>query len=592
MRSKRLGFAVLLGFVTLGNMASAQQDLFYDTVDVRVVTLEVMVTDGDGQPVRGLGKDDFQLLVDKQPVSISNFFAVEKGTAVVDDPAAAPEALPQPETERLNLVVFLDDVHISPMNRNQILSNLRRYLVEEVGGDDQVMLARLSDEMRVEQGFTSDKEALFSTLDRLESSTGRQISIDASMRQLLSGIESTRLGNDTVQVGPVGVSVRDAELTENTAESQAGQVETLARQRYQLADAALGAMRGFVDTLAGMKGRKALLYVSDGIPLNPGEGLAQAWIEKYERWIIDQQVSSLQGRLTSLVALDLDLTEELGEFNGYASSSRVSIYPISLGTRLAREQASAARAGTGSIDGGGGASRGVAALEQFSVESSLLQMAAETGGVAYTRSANIGDLMDQVKQDFETFYSLGYSPTRETDGPVDVEVRVQRPDVVVRHVRSVESKDPLDRLQDLTLSALHHGIEDNPLGVRLESGDQEPSEGGRVRVSLMVQIPFGNLLLLPQEAHHAGRVTLFVIIRDEETRGMSPFQHIELPLQVPNDQILQVLTQAAAYPLNLNMEPGRKRISVGVRDHLARTDATLTVEIDVDAGNPARGSAQ
>ncbi len=39
----------------------------------------------------------------------------------------------------------------------------------------------------------------------------------------------------------------------------------------------LGRLRFVVNSLAGVTGRKALLLVTDGIPLNPGEELAQAF---------------------------------------------------------------------------------------------------------------------------------------------------------------------------------------------------------------------------------------------------------------------------------------------------------------------------
>ncbi len=49
---------------------------------------------------------------------------------------------------------------------------------------------------------------------------------------------------------------------------------------------------------------------------------------------------------------------------------------------------------------------------------------------------------------------------------------------------------------------------------------------------------------------------------------------VELPLNIPNDQILAVMARKAAYPLKLEMQGGRQRPAIGIRDHLAEVSAT------------------
>ena len=45
------------------------------SVDVKVVNVDVSVTDGGGKTVNGLTKDDFEVLEDGQPQAITNFSA-------------------------------------------------------------------------------------------------------------------------------------------------------------------------------------------------------------------------------------------------------------------------------------------------------------------------------------------------------------------------------------------------------------------------------------------------------------------------------------------------------------------------------------
>ena len=68
------------GAATQDDAASLLSTNFIDTVDVNVINVDVFVTDKDGHRVTGLTQDDFELLVDKRPVAISNFYAVDEAT--------------------------------------------------------------------------------------------------------------------------------------------------------------------------------------------------------------------------------------------------------------------------------------------------------------------------------------------------------------------------------------------------------------------------------------------------------------------------------------------------------------------------------
>src|SRR5436309_10532217 len=100
---------------------------FKESIEVSVVNLDVYVTDKKGQPVTGLKKEDFQVLEDGRPVEISNFFAESRGTEPAAPAASggpgqsAPE---RPVSQRLRLVVFVDDVNLTAANRIRILQNV------------------------------------------------------------------------------------------------------------------------------------------------------------------------------------------------------------------------------------------------------------------------------------------------------------------------------------------------------------------------------------------------------------------------------------------------------------------------------------
>src|ERR1044072_8299073 len=65
---------------------------FGEEIDVRVVNLEVVVTDRKGERVSGLSAADFTLSVDGKPVPVEYFSEIREGRlqATADAPAGAP----------------------------------------------------------------------------------------------------------------------------------------------------------------------------------------------------------------------------------------------------------------------------------------------------------------------------------------------------------------------------------------------------------------------------------------------------------------------------------------------------------------------
>src|SRR6476659_2470464 len=90
-----------------------------ETIDVRVVNVEAVVTGRSGQQVRGLAAGDFRLLVDGKEVPVEYFAEVADGASVTGEtPAAAPTPstspsvpVPVPAGEAVgrSYLVYVDD---------------------------------------------------------------------------------------------------------------------------------------------------------------------------------------------------------------------------------------------------------------------------------------------------------------------------------------------------------------------------------------------------------------------------------------------------------------------------------------------------
>lgn len=585
MRTKWLVLGVLVWSIPFGNRVGlAQERLFFDAVEVKVASVEVVVEDGDGKKISGLTADDFEILEDGARQEITYFSAQENGQLIQNaDPAAGEAADAPATTERLHLAIFLDDVHLAPQNRNRVFERLGAYLESSLKPTDLVLIARISDRLVIEQPFTADVTVLKATLERLADTAGSALAMDAAYRRLLREIASTALSDQ--DSAPAARSLQaeqkisEADSIEIAARNQARDVFALGEDRRLRVNRTIASLKTAVSSLAGLRGRKALIFLSDGLPVRPAESLAEAWREKYEQWAMRNDKRDIMNELTRATSLGTESQSELNELAKQASASRVAFYVLSPGSTASRG-VSGAEIG-GGASGGASIARGAAATEAFEGEASLLQLAETTGGKARTRNLDIESLLNGVREDFGTFYSLGYNPKTEAQNGVrPVKVKLKgRPDATVRYTRHLGDEDPVDQLRQLTLSALYHGLTENPLQIELEPKPAELTGNDVYRVDVLVKIPFEKLLLLPQEENHVGRLTLFVVVQDHKSQNLSTLSRVELPLKIPNEDILAVMTQKAAYPLQLEMKGGSQRLAIGIRDHLARVSAT--VELDV-----------
>lgn len=114
-------------------------DLFADTIDVRVVNVEVVVTDHEGYRIQGLEASDFELLVDGLPVPISYFTEVDDGHAMtsLEDgwPPNAREArarnvplLDLDEPVGTSFLIFIDQFSVVRRYRERVLDRLTEEL--------------------------------------------------------------------------------------------------------------------------------------------------------------------------------------------------------------------------------------------------------------------------------------------------------------------------------------------------------------------------------------------------------------------------------------------------------------------------------
>ena len=534
---------------------------FLDVVDVSVVNVDVYVTDKKGNRITGLKREDFELTVQKKPVAITNFYAVEGGVAHTE--AGVPLAPAQdldprlladdrrrrvPEDQRLHLVIYVDNLNLRPFTRNRALRYVRGFLNNRLRPGDEVMLVTYERSLHVRHHFTSDPEIIGSALYEVEEMSGMGVHADSDRRDILRDIYEA----DSVNV------VR-------------GRATQYAESLYSDMRFTVDALTEIVDTLAGLPGRKAILYVSDGLPMRAGEDVFHALSDRFQA----------SGDNFLMDGLRYDLSRDFQKLTSRANAHRVTFYTLeAAGLRTY----SFMDASNSTIGGG---SR-IDQIHFSNIQSSLRLMAHETGGMVLVNTNNFQPLLDRVAEDFDTYYSLGFSPGSAESGRYHrIGVKVKgRKGLVVRTRDGYRDKPVSTRMSEGTLAALHYGYQSNPLGIEIEVGDEREHSSGQVLVTVKVRIPIGRISFLPQAEMQRGRLRLFVGARDQDG-GLSPIQDVPLPIEIPQADFEHAREQFYEYSMNLLMRRGRQVVAVGVRDEIGAVNGFATRGLSVRG--PQRG---
>ena len=147
---------------------------FHEEVEVRVMDLDVVVTDKAGRPVPDLKREDFTVKVGGKMVSIDYFARVEEGAIHAPDLAtASPDQILtayRREDEAYvprHFLIYVDLGHLEPGGRRRGAEALRD-LVTRLGPSDRGRVVVFDRRTKPVTDWTSSKEELLSAIAKAE----------------------------------------------------------------------------------------------------------------------------------------------------------------------------------------------------------------------------------------------------------------------------------------------------------------------------------------------------------------------------------------------------------------------------------------
>jgi VWFA-related protein len=517
---------------------------FTEHVEVRVMDLDVVVTDRDGRPVPDLKREDFTVRVGGKVVPIDYFARVEAGvihapdlsTASPDQVLAAYREAAQAYVPR-HFLVYVDVGHLAPDGRKRGLEAVRD-LVTRLGPNDRGRVVLFDRRSRELAGWTSSKEALFAALTKIEEG-GLGMSRLDSERQALTGIDTVMGRNPREQ------AVHREAVARGYAEQSRAEVRDLLRD-----------VATELTTLAPLTGKKAFLFVSGGFEFQPGQVMA----------------AYAAGQANIPSSVNRDVSADLETVTRRANASEITFYTLD-----ARGLDPAG--GSSAADNPLLARSGVAFLARQDSQEGLVALARETGGIALLNSNDVVTGVSRVYQDTSAYYSIGVTLAKiPSSGHQAVRVESNRPGLTVRARRGYTASSEADRERDRVQAALktNFSATDIPLTLRTEP----PTRAGkRYRFAISVVFPAAGLTFSPAEKGRRATAEVSLAAMDDNGR-MS---------ETSKDQMMFTLPEGATpsnamlqYKTNLETRKGNHRIVVSVRDRTTGRTGTATADVRVE----------
>jgi VWFA-related protein len=147
-----------------------------EKVEVRLVTVQVLVLDRKNRTVPGLTAEDFDVTVDGTPVPVDTL-DVSCPLGMAEDPkAASASAVRQaptagPAERRIVLVFDYFHVNMSQETREEALTGAVRMVRSRAAPGDEIMVVAFANGVRIEQPFTKDHDEVLGTLARMRRDT-------------------------------------------------------------------------------------------------------------------------------------------------------------------------------------------------------------------------------------------------------------------------------------------------------------------------------------------------------------------------------------------------------------------------------------
>ena len=547
-----------------------------------IVLVNVVARDKHGKPIDDLSRDDFVLRDNGLEQKIA-LFAVEEtsGTAAASVASSSPAALtftnrPAPNIAAVTVFLF-DELNTKLTDQELAKKDFLRYL-RGLPADSRVAVFVLGDSLALLHDFSEDMASLLAALGKHTNRVNPEV--DAATAPPASAHSLT------------GDQTTTAQWDDFMKSSNQPYVDYTETVRATRTAAALETIAGH---LQGIPGRKTLIWVSGGFPIQlglhntvdsipqsnagvrqsggsvgrsgKGGGGAGAGGRGGGRSGGNSQPgsassSSATSLTTELPGTGLSFESDVSRAVRALNEADVAVYPVEARGVVVSAAYQADRSSIGKR------SKPPKAVSppDFNYET-LETLAEETGGRAFHHINDLSSAIQEAASDARVSYSLAFSPTADSlDGSYHrLEVTVRRPDVKLRY-RPGYVAAPDKAVAPSLAEAIANPVALAGIGFTVHL---EPVEGG---YKASMTIDPRNITLEPKDGKWTGSLQFLVVVGKVE-------QLTTIPLNFSEATFHHVQDKGLALGARVKTPPGTTGFSLGFRDIPSGMVGTLHVPL-------------
>ncbi len=529
---RRLLFVLPLMFQAAAQQAPPEPVIRSTT---RLIQLNVIVHDRHGQPVRDLKKEDFTVLDNGKAQAVS-IFSMDSNAVLPQVAKPAPNVFTNQLREKSAVpssvtVILLDELNTKYEDKVWAKQQVVKFL-GTIHAEDRVAIYVLGRGLRVLHDFTTDSSDLLQKLSKYN-----------------GGILPEGVSSADNSFGPDAGSQLDSWMNGGGGASGAeADFYTINR-----VEGTLHAIDFIANHLASLPGRKNLIWVSGGFPLQIGFDSIEAMTDP-----------SRQQR-----SFGPEVERTINALN----NGNVAIYPVDSRGLVAPAEFSAVNR---SINNAPKLSMGKIVEHQ----ETMSVLADRTGGHAYYNTNDLAKAIREAVDDSVLTYTLGFYPTGGShDGKFHkLQVKTSAAGTNVRYRKGYfdteeKPQDVKARREELR-DAVWSPMDASAMGLLVQVAAADPSHPAELNV--FVRVNPGAIGLTANGATSDGALDLLFIQKNEQGKQFSGIDDT-VTLALKPESVTKLRKEGLIYHKFVARVPQATQLRVVVRDASSGTLGSVTV---------------
>jgi VWFA-related protein len=541
-------------------------------VSTRLVLVDVVVTDKQGKPVKGLRAEDF-VVQEKGKTQKVAFFSPPREGENQASAATLPTGIysnkPEYRSSGGPVTVLLLDAVNTPFKdqayaRQQMLKFAREQYQK---GQRRFAIYTLTGSLGVLQDFTSDPQVLIAALEKYKPE-----------EQVLQNAVPQPLSGGAGDAGP-GMQAMLAQAQGAAQNFISAQVGYALDRRVEVT---LQAMRSLARELGGMPGRKQVIWLTAGFPFE----LIPENRDVSDAELLADLPNIQQKSVNTIAAGSIAANErqayspQIRDVAAQIASAQISIYPIDVrglvsGMEFLREDG-ANRQSLSNPD------RAILRVSDVSAsQDSMREIAKETGGMAYMNQNEVREGVSLAIADGSASYTLGYYPEdKKWDGKYrSIKVKVNHDNVETRYRRGYFAIDRTQVKDRKPEQEVAEALEDKAPDTQvIFSAQVKPADNGKLRVDFLVD---ANSLSV-DDASGGGKklnVLVFAAIFSQEGKMLAN-RSIKVDQAFDANTFQQILQKGMLLHMEIDGKPGKNELRLAVLDNRTGSVGTLLATLN------------